>query len=45
MSDERKNCPDCKLIESKPGILAPRHDPSPACESGKHPHCSCDVCF
>lgn len=23
----------------------PSHDPSQACESGKHPHCTCDVCF
>jgi hypothetical protein len=23
----------------------PRHEASPRCESGKHPHCSCDTCF
>ena len=21
------------------------HEPSPRCESGKRPHCTCDVCF
>ncbi len=26
-------------------IFAPRHKPSDRCESGKHPHCSCDTCF
>lgn len=24
---------------------APRHDPSPRCESGGHPHCACPICF
>ena len=23
----------------------PSHDASSDCESGKHPHCSCDICF
>jgi hypothetical protein len=23
----------------------PHHKPSSMCESGKHPHCSCDTCF
>lgn len=23
----------------------PSHDPSEFCESGRHPHCTCDVCF
>lgn len=26
-------------------INAPSHKASDACESGKHSHCSCDVCF
>lgn len=26
-------------------IFAPRHKPSSRCESGKHPHCTCDTCF
>jgi hypothetical protein len=25
--------------------MTPPHDPSPRCESGKRPHCTCDVCF
>ena len=29
------------------GLLpfAPPHQPSPRCESGQHPHCTCDTCF
>jgi hypothetical protein len=23
----------------------PPHDASEHCKSGKHPHCSCDICF
>lgn len=23
----------------------PSHDASERCESGKHPHCTCDTCF
>lgn len=26
-------------------IFAPRHKPSSRCQSGKHPHCTCDTCF
>ena len=26
-------------------IFAPRHKASNRCQSGKHPHCSCDICF
>lgn len=26
-------------------IFAPSHKPSSRCESGKRPHCTCDVCF
>lgn len=25
--------------------MMPKHDPSPRCESGKRPHCTCDICF
>jgi hypothetical protein len=25
--------------------IAPSHDASPNCQSGKHPHCTCDTCF
>ncbi len=26
-------------------IFAPPHKPSDRCESGKRPHCTCDICF
>lgn len=29
----------------KPGEMMPPHDASENCESGKHAHCTCDVCF
>lgn len=25
--------------------MMPSHTPSERCESGKRPHCTCDVCF
>ena len=48
--------PDCKtcmeifypqiLKGVKPyTIFAPRHKASSHCQSGKHPHCTCDTCF
>ena len=38
--------PGCAICAGlAPGALAPPHDASPRCESGKHPHCSCDICF
>lgn len=39
-----EGCEMCALIKATPGF-GPRHDPSPRCESGKHPHCTCDTCF
>jgi hypothetical protein len=27
------------------GQQGPSHDPSPRCESGSRPHCTCDTCF
>jgi hypothetical protein len=39
----RGGCPTCdKYI---PGDIMPPHDASCRCESGKHKHCSCDICF
>ena len=32
-------------IYNLPWPFAPRHKPSYKCESGKRPHCTCDVCF
>lgn len=26
-------------------FYGPRHKPSANCESGGHPHCTCDTCF
>ncbi len=47
------NCKTCqeifypKIKEGKKQfeIFAPNHKPSAYCESGKHPHCTCDTCF
>ncbi len=27
------------------GPFVPSHKPSPLCESGKRPHCTCDMCW
>ena len=27
------------------GVFAPRHKASARCESGRRPHCTCDVCW
>jgi len=45
--------PDCRACQRYFGestthpfyIIAPRHTASPRCESGGHPHCTCDPCF
>ena len=34
-------CPSC----DRDGPVGPSHDASPYCQSGKHPHCTCDTCF
>ena len=34
--------PDCPLCLDAWPV---RHDASDRCESGKHPHCTCDTCF
>lgn len=38
-----QGCPTC--AELARGSFGPSHDPSPRCESGKRPHCTCDICF
>lgn len=38
-----EGCPTCAELAA--GSFGPSHDPSPRCESGKRPHCTCDVCF
>jgi hypothetical protein len=36
-------CSYCDQFGDDP--MMPRHTPSDRCESGKHPHCTCDTCF
>ena len=36
-------CPYCEI--HKDDQMMPYHGPSPRCESGSRPHCTCDVCF
>lgn len=38
-----EGCETC--AELARGSFGPSHDPSPRCESGKRPHCTCDICF
>lgn len=38
-----EGCATC--AELARGSFGPSHDPSPRCESGKRPHCTCDICF
>lgn len=38
-------CKSCDEERARGNKFHPSHDPSPNCESGKHPHCTCDVCF
>jgi hypothetical protein len=38
-----EGCPTCAELAG--GSFGPYHDPSPRCESGKRPHCTCDICF
>jgi len=37
---------ECRYCDENRGVpFTPYHDPSPYCESGKRPHCTCDICF
>jgi hypothetical protein len=38
-----EGCATC--AELARGSFGPSHDPSPRCERGKRPHCTCDICF
>jgi len=39
-------CDSCRwAYEGKESPFQPSHKANSACESGKHPHCSCDTCF
>ena len=41
------NCAGCKEFYEHPNVdpFAPNHKASDYCESGKRPHCTCDICF
>jgi hypothetical protein len=39
------SCLYCDEIRARKERMYPPHDASVRCESGKRPHCSCDVCF
>lgn len=38
-------CATCDTERAAGREFHPSHDASSRCESGKHSHCSCDVCF
>ena len=40
--DAIEGCPGCIARAARGG---PAHEASPRCESGRRPHCSCDVCW
>ena len=44
-SERRGKVPGCTYCDQQTTLYFPSHDASPRCESGKHNHCSCNVCF
>lgn len=36
---------ECAYCDANRDEMMPPHDASSRCESGKHPHCTCDTCF
>lgn len=38
-------CAYCDEERAAGNSFFPPHDPSPNCRSGKHKHCTCDICF
>jgi hypothetical protein len=42
---EPGECKTCDEIRAKGEKPFPSHQASDRCESGKRPHCTCDVCF
>ncbi len=39
-------CKSCDREREEGAVWAhPSHDASPRCESGKRPHCTCDMCW
>ena len=46
MEKYRRPAGECAFCdEHRKDAMMPSHTPSERCESGKHPHCTCDVCF
>ena len=43
--DTSGDCKTCETEREKGNSFFPPHDASPRCESGKRPHCTCNVCF
>lgn len=44
--DYRRPRGECAYCDEYGGeAMMPSHTPSPRCESGKRPHCTCDICF
>ena len=42
----RRPLGECKYCdEHRNDSMMPSHTASERCESGKHPHCTCDVCY
>lgn len=39
--DRITDCITCMVADS----MTPMHDPSPSCQSGSRPHCTCDTCY
>lgn len=39
------DCDFCQQYRSSPYSMAPPHDASTRCKSGRRSHCSCDACF
>lgn len=41
----RSDCPACVTYFSGQSGFFPNHGTLPSCQSGGHPHCTCDSCF
>lgn len=40
-----RDCKGCEKLFEDPNQMAPRHNASEDCESGKRNHCTCDRCW
>jgi hypothetical protein len=45
----RPDCRECQgafyAAPDPANAFYPRHTAMPSCQSGRHPHCTCDTCF